>query len=77
MAGGEKPPRVDPGFPKGGRRGGEVQEGGDVPPEASAAAGKAAGSAYLTAGDQWASAEYRAAVAETLVSRLARGMSTT
>ena len=56
---------------------GELQQAGELTPEAIAAAGKAAGSAYLTAGDQWASAEYRAAVAETLVSRLARGMSTT
>jgi CO/xanthine dehydrogenase FAD-binding subunit len=66
---GDRPVRVDAAE-------GALQQAGAMTPEAIAAAGKAAGSAYLSAGDQWASAEYRAAVAETLVSRLARGMST-
>jgi CO/xanthine dehydrogenase FAD-binding subunit len=54
-----------------------LQGGGAATPEAIAAAGKAAAAAYAAAGDQWASAEYRAAVAETLVSRLAEGLSPT
>jgi len=54
---------------------GALPRGAAVTPEAIAAAGKAAAAAYAAAGDQWASAEYRAAVAQTLVSRLAQGMS--
>ena len=53
---------------------GALQRGAAVTPDAIAVAGKAAGVAYASAGDQWASAEYRAAVAQTLVSRLAQGM---
>ena len=55
---------------------GALPRGGAITPGALAAAGEAAAAAYAAAGDQWASAEYRAAVAETLVSRLAQGMST-
>jgi len=56
---------------------GALQRAGAVTPEAIAAAGQSAAAAYAAAGDPWASAEYRAAVAQTLVSRLAQGMSPT
>ena len=49
-----------------------LQQAGEITPDSIAAAGKAAAAAYASAGDQWASAEYRAAVAEILVSRLAQ-----
>jgi CO/xanthine dehydrogenase FAD-binding subunit len=47
-----------------------VEHSGDASPEAIGRAARAAQEAYSTAGDVWASADFRAAVAGTLVRRV-------
>jgi CO/xanthine dehydrogenase FAD-binding subunit len=49
-----------------------VQDSGDASPEAIERAARSAEEAYSTAGDAWASADFRAAVAGTLVRRVVR-----
>jgi len=49
-----------------------VQDSGDASPEAIERAARSAEQAYSTAGDAWASADFRAAVAGTLVRRVVR-----
>jgi len=55
-----------------GRRPLLVRDSGDASPQAIERAARAAEEAYSTAGDSWASAEFRAAVARTLVRRVVR-----
>jgi CO/xanthine dehydrogenase FAD-binding subunit len=55
-----------------GRRPLLVQDSGDASPEAIERAARSAEEAYSTAGDAWASPDFRSAVAGTLVRRVVR-----